>query len=336
MPIVQKPWLKKSSLLSSQNKPKPTSKPSSTFKWAPQRSSKPHNLPANFEVDKDARYVGTVTSYRKWSGFGFIEPSTTGVVPNDELYVHWSNIQTDDRYPFLIEGMQVEFGLMKWKENGITTVNAKTVTLPGGGTIALQDDLDAQKKTFVGGQNLRYTGLLQYYNPARGHGWVTLDDGYALEHPVPKELKVEDFEVNCAGKKLHMFLKDLQVEFGIVQNKAGAYRVYNMTLPGGVPLLQENLENRQELGSKIYECTIATWNWRQCWGFIEPDESVILPSLAKQQLKESAAAGQKDKQTWIYFRKPDIVKGIKASKGLAVMFQLYIDDKGVGAFNIHE
>ena len=33
--------------------------------------------------------------------------------------------------------------------------------------MALQDELDANEKLFVGGQHLRYTGTLKFYSPRR-------------------------------------------------------------------------------------------------------------------------------------------------------------------------
>merc|ERR1711988_736465 len=111
-----------------------------------------------------------------------------------------------------------------------------------------QDEEDAKNKTFAGGQNLRYTGTLKWYDPHKAMGYVTLDEGYALDADVPKELQVEQYEVNCGGKRPTMRMEQVAVEFGIFKNKKGMYRVYNMCLAGGAALGRENVEGRVVLG----------------------------------------------------------------------------------------
>merc|ERR1719235_2300694 len=110
--------------------------------------------------------------------------------------------------------------------------------------IAVQDEADAEKKTFVGGQHLRYTGTLAYYSSKTEMGQVKIDAGYAMEEKVPDEIVVEIAEMNCAGKK-PFGMKDLSVEFGIWKTVNGKYKAYNLTLPGGIPITKESLEHRQ-------------------------------------------------------------------------------------------
>merc|ERR1719436_2327481 len=222
---------------------------------------KPEGIPADMVVDTETRYTGTVNSYYKWQGHGFITPSKSGIVPEDKLYVHWANIQTEDRYPHLMKDMVVEFSLMKWKDRGAETLRAKFVTMPGGANIAVQDEEDAKTKTFVGGQNLRYTGNLKWYDPKKSLGIVTLDEGYALDSDVPKELQVEEDEVNCGGKRPQVKMEKMAVEFGIYKNKKGKYLAYNMCLPGGGSMARENIEGRSSLGEATYTGEVAFWSW---------------------------------------------------------------------------
>lgn len=331
---VQKPWLK-----SQASKWKGSSK--GWGKGQGNSAKVPQPLPANLEVDSDARYSGVVERYYKWSGYGFITFAQKGVVPGDTVYVHYRNIQSDDRYPYLAKGMQVEFGLLKKKEQkfGVEALRARTVTLPGGGNIALQDDADAEKKTFVGGQWLRYTGTLKFYNAKRGFGWLTMDDGYALTEPVPKELRIEEHEVNCAGKKPRNMESGLAVEFGIQKTRKEQFVAYNMTLPGGLPLLQSSIEHRQELATGPFSGTIQSWSWKGAWGFVAPAANVRLPNEVQAkitQMQQAAKAKGKTDVTekLLYFRKNDLARGCKAEKGLKVTFKCYIDDKGAGAFDI--
>jgi len=305
--------------------------------WSGSRA--PPTVPADFEVDKEAKFTGTVMTYYKWGGYGFITVDQKGIIPQDKLYVHWSNIQTQDRYPFLVKDQQVEFGVMKWTTRGGTTLRAKTVMLPGGAKIENQDAIDAEKKTFVGAQHLRYTGMLKFYSAVRGFGYVAMDDGFQFTEEVPKELRVEMSEVNCGGKRPHRIAENTPVEFGIVKNKAGHFLAYNMTMRGGAPLLTENLEGRQVLQTPPYAGVITTYNWKQGWGFITVDATQPLPPVVQQkmvEMQEDAKTRGKSIQDTpvLYFRKPDMERGFKAEKDVRVTFQIYVDSKGAGACSV--
>lgn len=321
---IQKPWLK--------NKQQgPTS-----FSFG--AGGKPQTVPDDFEIDKDARYLGTIESYHKWSGYGFIKPDQPGIAPGNKIYVHWSNIQSDDRFPFLNKDMKVEFGLMKWKARHGHCLRAKTVTMPGGFMVAVQDEQDAEHKTFVGGQHLRYTGMLKFYDPRRSFGYVILDDGFALDEPVPKELRVNESEVHCGGKSPQRFMENLQVEFGIWKDKKGRFLVYNMTLPGGVPCTLDNIDNRKQLDGE-YPGKIFSWNWSSGWGFIAPDDLSSLPKdaqLAIEAASEKAKQSGKSDDKLLYFRKQDFGKGCTSwlKRGMPCTYKVYVDDKGAGACEV--
>lgn len=340
---MQKPWLKQSQPYykggqTASGIPWQTNPP-----WQPMHQRRPPpSLPPNFQIDPDARYTGTVSFYAKWKGYGFIDVSQPDVAPNGRLFVHWRNLQSDDRYPFLVKGLEVEFGLLKvqekfnWKQ--VTTLRAKEVTLVGGTNIAMQDDVDAQTKTFVGGQHLRYTGTLKFFSPRHGFGYVVMDQGYDVDASVPSELRVETSEVNAGGKR-PVPMENLSVEFGIWKTLRGGYKVYNMTLPGGHPLTQDALENRISMGNQTYRGEVAIWNWRHGWGFIRCDNSTVLPprvsaKLAQQQQAAQARGRKITAEKMFYFRRGDTQPSLDIHQGLQVIFQLYIDDKGAGAAEV--
>merc|ERR1719235_2597565 len=130
------------------------------------------------------------------------------------------------------------------------TILAKQVSLPGGGEISLQDDLDAENKEFVGGQELRYTGTLKFFDGKTGFGYITIDEGYDFKgEEVPDEIRVERSEVNAGGRQPEK-MSELQVEFGIWKTKKGQYKAYNMTLPGAKALEHAAVTNRKVLASK--------------------------------------------------------------------------------------
>lgn len=303
-------------------------------------------VPANFEIDPDARFTGTVDFYSKLKGYGFIEVAQKGVIPEDRIFVQWRNLQSEDRFPFLVKGLEVEFSVMKWKDpmhRGQVSLRAKAVTLPGGGSVHLQDEIDAAKKTFIGGQELRYTGNLKFYNPKAGYGYITVDPGYTVEGAtIPTELRVERSEVNAAGKQPQR-MQNLAVEFGIWTTSRGVPKAYNVTLPGGTPLTQSALENRQAVGGQTYRGEVQMWNWRQGWGFIKADASVGLPPNVQAKLTQQTQAAlqkaaskgrQGSDEELLYVRRTDIAPTVKLQKGMQVMFQLYVDDKGVGACEV--
>merc|ERR1719335_2127751 len=92
----------------------------------------------DFTVDAYTRYQGTVQKYSKMNGYGFIELKDKSAVPGGKVFVFWKSIDSDDRFPSLTQGMDVELSLHKSYERSTKTnkVRAKNVTLPGGGKIA--------------------------------------------------------------------------------------------------------------------------------------------------------------------------------------------------------
>merc|ERR1711948_155475 len=200
--------------------------------------------------------------------------------------------------------------------------------------------------TFVGGQNLRYTGTLKFYDPRKKMGFVTLDEGYALDADVPKELQVEEAEVNCGGKRPQVRMEKMAVEFGIYKNKKGKHLVYNMCLPGGGSMGRENIEGRTSLGEAMYTGEVVYWSWGG-WGHIKPSPGQALPIKVRQEMAKTLAEAKKKAaekpakpnatppEEVLYFRKQDLGKGFnQPKKDMKVRFKVYSDSKGVGACEV--
>jgi len=131
--------------------------------------------------------------------------------------------------------MKVQFTLAIVEKQGVKTLQAENVCAPGGGAISVQDESD-QKKTFVGGQSMRYTGKLKFFLPKQGYGYITIDPGFQYDKEgVPSEIKAEAVEMNCGGGN-PAYAEDVQVEFGIWVTARGAFKAFNVTLPGGKPM----------------------------------------------------------------------------------------------------
>jgi len=310
----------------------------------PKARQAPTPIPDSFVVDPNARFPGKCCMYKKWSGFGFVELNQKGLVPEDKVYVNWQNLHSEDRFPSLNQDQDVEFSLAKVQEKrhgGVMTLQAVNVTLPGGAIIALQDAADAEKKEFVGGQNLRYTGKLKFYNPQGpdgGYGYVDLDEGYLLPEGVPKSLRVEQSEVN-AGGQTPVRMDDISVEFGIWKTTKGSFKAYNMTLPGGLPMVKESLDNRQVAAGQTFQGTVDMFNWQKGWGFIAVSEGMVFPPAIEekiQQMNQATIARGKPVSVAkaLYFSKADIRQGVTVDQGQAVTFQVYTDSKGAGASDV--
>merc|ERR1712083_1173334 len=100
-------------------------------------------------------------------------------------------------------------------------------------------------------------------------------------------------------------------------------------------------ENRTEL-SGTFTGTIAKYIFKQGWGFIEADDISAFPAEAQKALakakKEAAQTSEKEtNESWVYFRKPDVdpeMFPLHREEPYPVTFELYTDNKGVGAHNI--
>eukprot|EP00929_Paragymnodinium_shiwhaense_P040862 TRINITY_DN21270_c0_g1_i1.p1 TRINITY_DN21270_c0_g1~~TRINITY_DN21270_c0_g1_i1.p1 ORF type:complete len:305 (+),score=111.55 TRINITY_DN21270_c0_g1_i1:119-1033(+) len=289
------------------------------------------------------RLSGTVSHYSKVKGYGFIEPSQKGVIPGDSVFVHWKAIQTKDRFPYLDKDMTVEFTAIDSQKQG-EKWNAANVTLPGGDMLNLQKEADAKHKTFLGGQDKRYSGKLKFYDARRGFGYVLIEPaaGTVDEVEVPAEVRVDRMEINAAGE-LPVSMQDLAVEFGLWVTARGNVQAYNLTLPEGVPVVQSVLENRQLVADAVFTGEVTSWAWQRSWGFIKADADKPLPPHVQAKLtqqteeaKKRAAAANRSctSEELLYFRRPDVKRAAGLRQGMKVRFKLYVDDKGAGAYEV--
>jgi cold shock CspA family protein len=254
--------------------------------------------------------------------------------------VFWKDIKSDDRFPSLNKDMQVEFALGKKKAGNRAQVFAKQVSLPGDQQVSVQDESDANKE-FIGDQSSRYTGHLKFFSPKHGFGYIKIDEGQGIDDDVTNELRVETSEVNSGGRHpRHM--KDMAVEFGIWKTKKDKHKAYNMTLPGGEPFSAEQVENRSGgADGEEFQGTVKIWCHKFGWGFIEPADESALPDHVKSKIEEMNKATKKkgkkvENEGLLYFRRNDLRKGYRCQKDASVAYQVYTDDKGAGACDIHE
>jgi len=297
-------------------------------------------LPEDYVVDENARFVGKVSAFGKFHGFGTIAPNDEGLVPGNQVFVHWSGLKSADRAPFLLPEMEVEFSLEKMEDKkGGHSLRAKDVSMPGGGVIGLQDGLDATK-TFVGGRDTRYTGKLKFYDPKKRFGFVIIDASCAIspDEKVPKELKIWESEVNCGGKSPPK-MQNMDVEFGVWKNDWGSCYAHNMTMPGGAPIeaAASNSQERVIVGEGPFTGTVTSFNAKHGWGMIKPEFAEALPQAALEKMAEmklAAEANGKVAGENLFVGKQDFEAGCSPTEGMEVTFKVYTDAKGVGACNV--
>eukprot|EP00440_Ansanella_granifera_P025764 gb/GFBE01027974.1/.p1 GENE.gb/GFBE01027974.1/~~gb/GFBE01027974.1/.p1 ORF type:complete len:191 (+),score=49.12 gb/GFBE01027974.1/:1-573(+) len=182
----------------------------------------------------------------------------------------------------------------------------------------------------------RYTGTLKFYNSRQGNGVIVVDPGFEPVEgiPVPAELHCGSADIDAGGGQAPR-MENVAVEFGIckIAPTVEALKACKVTLPGGLPMTLEALENRQVVNGHTYFGEVARWNDLQGWGFIKADPAVPLPPFVQAKLAQQAQASSQGEEL-IYLRKSDLMEGVKIDKGSQVMFRAYVDDKGVGACRI--
>jgi len=82
---------------------------------------------------------------------------------------------------------------------------------------------------------------------------------------------------------------------------------------------------------------VEVWNWQQGWGFIkfEGDLPKKVMTKVKDMQKAAQEKGKEAKELLLYLRTSDVRKGQRIQKESAVLFQVYTDDKGAGATDVH-
>jgi len=109
------------------------------------------------------RVTGTVVDFDARRGFGFIQPS--GVEDKSkQVFCHWKQLQTDDRWPQLAAKMLVEYTP---KKDRIGKFKAENVTMVGGAKICIGED--SQKNYNMA---TKYKGKVQFYDLRKGFGFI--------------------------------------------------------------------------------------------------------------------------------------------------------------------
>ena len=108
---------------------------------------------------------GIVVRFDRRKGFGFIQPKKAG---EKQVFVHWSEIVSDEQWPVLQNGAEVQFVLNEKDDKGKRS--AEKVTKVGGGKITNKDDdRDIDEESI-------YTGTVKFFDGYKGFGFITPDE----------------------------------------------------------------------------------------------------------------------------------------------------------------
>jgi len=286
---------------------------------------------------------GTVMRFFRGRGFGFIKPEE-----GKEVFVHWDDLITDDHWPFVERGTEVEFLIVE--EEGKPA--AKEVTLANGEKIPIftkpyEDREVNEEETFK--------GAVEFFDGRKGFGFVKPDEEITWTDTASGEglfFSRDALLATNTGKNMILRVKNgLRVSFKVYKDKKGlgACQVQNEDeTPLSCEPRKEGSRKRKRRGDgnkksakkaktkeeliaereidddeNIYTGTVKYYNSDKEFGFITINEEI---KFKDTMVKEK-----------IFVMREDIVcstdeVGLTADS--EVMFKIYKDSKGLGASEV--
>jgi len=300
-------------------------------------------------MSTESKVKGTVVRFFRGRGFGFIKPEEGG----DEVFVHWEDLVTDDHWPFVEKGTEVEF-LTADGEEGKPA--AKEVTLANGEKIPIftkpyEDREVNEEETFK--------GAVKFFDGRKGFGFLKPDEditwqdatsGLGLFFSRDALLATNPGKgmVLRVGSGLRVSFKIYKDKKGLgackIQNedetplaceprkeKQGGNRKRKRSGGDGNKKSAKKAKTKEELiaereideDENIYTGTVKNYNAEKEFGFITIAEDITFKDIT---VKEK-----------IFVMKEDIVcysdeVGLKAES--EVIFKIYKDSKGLGACEV--
>jgi len=289
------------------------------------------------------KVTGTVIRYFRTRGCGFIKPQEGG----EKVFVHWEDLVTDDDWPFLEKGTEVEYFVVDKDGKPV----AKNVTLSGGEKIPVF--IKPLENVEVNVEEA-FTGSVKFYDFRKGFGYLkpdkeitwegesseveglyfnrdgilTSNAGKGMVLRVPTGLRVL-FKVYKGAKGLgacEVQNEDATpIEF-ITRKKIGSRKRKRQDKnenkePGKSK--EELIEEREIDGGNKYKGTVRSYKPEKEFGFIDITEEIWFKEATVKQR--------------IFVRKEDIVcysDEVGLTEGCEVMFKIYKDSKGLGACEV--
>jgi len=289
--------------------------------------------------------TGTVARFLRGRGFGFIKPEDGG----EEVFVHWENVVTDDDWPFIEKGTEVEY--IVFDKDG--KPSAKEVTLVGGDKIPVftkpyEDREVNEDETFL--------GSIKFFDGWKGFGYVKADEEITWKGESSGGEGIyfsrDAVVANNAGTGMVLRLNDRKrVSFKVYKNdrglgaceiqnedetpieyiprkEGGRKRKWggdkNKKSPKKAKTKEELIEEREiDEDENTYTGTVMSYNAAKEFGFIKIAEEISFKDVTIDEK--------------VYVMKDDIVC-YSAEVGLVedteVMFKIYKDSKGLGACEV--
>jgi len=291
---------------------------------------------------------GTVLRFFRGRGFGFIKPEEGA----KEVFVHWEDLITDDHWPFIEKGTEVEF-LISEEDEGKPA--AKEVTLADGEKIPIFTKPYEDREV---NEDETFKGAVKFFDGRKGFGFLTPDEEITWNDASSGEglfFSRDALLATNTGKGMILRVnKDLRVSFKIYKSSKGlgACEVQNedetplaceprkekksggkRKRRGGngnkksakkAKTKEELIEEREiDTDENIYTGTVKYYNAEKEFGFITITEEITFKDIT---VKEK-----------IYVMKEDIVcdsDEVALTADSEVMFKIYKDSKGLGAFDV--
>jgi len=296
----------------------------------------------------ESKVKGTVVRFFRGRGFGFIKPEEGA----DEVFVHWEDLITDDHWPFIEKGTEVEF-LLTEEDEGKPA--AKEVTLANGENIPIftkpYEDREVNDEEI-------FKGAVKFFDGRKGFGFLAPDEeitwndissgegiffsrdallatntGKGMILRVNKDLRVS-FKIYKSGKGLGACEVQNEDETPLAceprkEKKAGGKRKRaggngNKKSAKKAKTKEELIEEREiDADENIYTGMVKSYNAEKEFGFITISEEITFMDITVKKK--------------IYVMKEDIIcdsDDVGLTADSEVTFKIYKDSKGLGAFDV--
>merc|ERR1719427_1149112 len=168
---------------------------------------------------------GVVVRFDRRKGFGFIQPKREG---EKQVFVHWKDIVSDEQWPALKVGTEVQFTINNTDSKG---AKAEKVKLAGGKKVTCErDDREVDEETI-------YTGTVKFFAGKDGYGFIIPDEdiefmGETVTNNAEDDeggLYVAREDIIFAEDSATNLNYDTKVQFQVYKNEKGlgACRVQN-------------------------------------------------------------------------------------------------------------
>jgi len=158
-------------------------------------------------------------------------------------------------------------------------------------------------------------------------------------------VKNQKVEASCSdilsSQSPAILVKEQDVEFRLRKDNFGVYAIA-VTGPGGSPIGPPSTPPKEKTipartvanGGRTYTGTVKSYLWAQGFGYILLDnkDAFTAPAIPNEKEKKKF-----EKTGGLWFARDDIVStdtAVGCKQGDAVQFQVYTDEKGIGAMNV--